>query len=370
MKVLMIIGTRPEAIKMVPIHRALVARDDMTTCLLLTGQHREMARSVLDLFGVSADVDLDMMEPGQTLISLSARLTAGLSRVIVDENPDVILVQGDTTSAMTGGMLGFYAGCRVGHIEAGLRTGNIGSPFPEEFNRRVITLGAHWHFAPTATAAENLRSEGVTRNVHIVGNTVIDAALQMAGHMTTGKEALIAQLPFLDDRARKTVLVTVHRRENIGVPMAGIAAAVAELANLHSGIDFVVPVHPNPAVGSVMRPVLRSLRNVHLIIPLDYDQMVHMLGTAHLVLTDSGGIQEEAPAFNVPVLVLRNETERMEGAHAGCSRLVGTDRTRIVAEVRKLLSDPVAHATMANSVNPYGEGRASQMIAQLLDQPE
>lgn len=369
MKVLLIIGTRPEAIKMVPVYRALSARDDTTPFLVLTGQHRDMARSVLDLFGVSADIDLDVMESGQTLISLCARITNALSHVIVEEAPDAILVQGDTTSAMIGGLLGFYAGCRVGHVEAGLRTGNMAAPFPEEFNRRVITLGAHWHFAPTETAANNLMLEDVTRNVYIVGNTVIDAALEMAGHMTPGKKAMIAQLPCLENPARKMVLVTAHRRENFGTPMAGIAAAVAELADLYSAIDFLIPIHPNPAVGAVLRPALDTLENVHLTPPLDYDQIIYLLGRAHLVLTDSGGIQEEAPAFDVPVLVLRNETERMEGVKAGCSRLVGTDRTRIVAEVKKLLSDSAAHSVMAKSVNPYGEGRASQMIAQILGQP-
>lgn len=368
MKVLIIVGTRPEAIKMVPVYRALAARDDMSTCLVLTGQHRDMARAVLDLFGVRADIDLDLMEPGQTLISLSARVTSGLARVIADETPDAILVQGDTTSAMIGGLLGFYAGCRVGHVEAGLRTGNMTAPFPEEFNRRVITLGAHWHFAPTKTAADNLASEGINRNVHVVGNTVIDAALQMAPNLTAGKKVIMAQLPFLEDPARKTVLITVHRRENIGAPMVGIAGAVAELANLHPKIDFVIPVHPNPAVGTVLRPALDSIENVHLIPPLDYDQMIHILGKSYLILTDSGGIQEEAPAFDVPVLVLRNESERMEGVAAGCSRLVGTDRTQILAESHNLLTDPAVHSKMAKSVNPYGQGQASQMIAQILGQ--
>ena len=368
MKVLLIIGTRPEAIKMVPVYRALSARDDMSTCLVLTGQHRDMARGVLNLFGVRADIDLDVMEPGQTLISLSSRITAGLARVIKNESPDAILVQGDTTSAMIGGLLGFYAGCPVGHVEAGLRTGNMAAPFPEEFNRRVITLGSNWHFAPTQTAADNLASEGVNRNVHIVGNTVIDAALEMAKHMTPGKKAMMAQLPFLENPDRKTVLITVHRRENIGAPMAGIAGAVAELANLHPGIDFVLPVHPNPAVGSVLRPALGAMENVHLIAPLDYDQMIHILGKAYLVLTDSGGIQEEAPAFDVPVLVLRNETERMEGVEAGCSRLVGTDRSQILKESQDLLLSPEIHERMAKTVNPYGQGRASQMISQILGQ--
>ncbi|RTL78619.1 MAG: UDP-N-acetylglucosamine 2-epimerase (non-hydrolyzing) [Hyphomicrobiales bacterium] len=368
MKVLLVIGTRPEAIKLVPVHRALAAYDDMETCLVLTGQHRDMARGVLDLFGISADIDLDVMEASQTLASLSARIMNGLSRVLADEKPDVILVQGDTTSAMIAGLLGFYAGCPVGHVEAGLRTGNIAAPFPEEFNRRVITLGAHWHFAPTVVAADNLRSEGVTQNVHVVGNTVIDAALEMARCMTPGKREIIEQLHCLNDPASKMILVTAHRRENIGPPMAGIAAAVAELAIVHPEIEFVLPIHPNPAVGAILRPPLESLENVHMIEPLGYDQMIHLLGKAYLVLTDSGGIQEEAPAFDVPVLVLRNESERMEGVEAGCSKLVGTDQSRIVTEVSKLLRNPIEHATMARRVNPYGDGSASLMIAEILRQ--
>lgn len=368
MKVLLVVGTRPEAIKMGPVYHALAARDDMSTCLVLTGQHRDMSRSVLELFGIRPDIDLDVMEPGQTLMSLSTRTTAGLAHVIGEETPDAILVQGDTTSAMIGGWLGFYAGCSVGHVEAGLRTGNMTAPFPEEFNRRVISLGAHWHFAPTKTAADNLASEGVKQNVHIVGNTVIDAALEMARHMTPGKKAMMAKLPFLENPARKTVLITLHRRENLGATMAGIADALAKLATLQPGIDFVIPVHPNPAVVSVLRPALEPIQNVHMIPPLDYDQMIHILGKAYLVLTDSGGIQEEAPAFDVPVLVLRNESERMEGVEAGCSRLVGTDPAKILAEAQNLLSDHAVYSKMAKSVNPYGQGRTSQMIAQILAQ--
>ena len=368
MKVLLIVGTRPEAIKMGPVYHALAARDDMSACLVLTGQHRDMSRSVLDLFDIRPDIDLDVMEPSQTLMSLSTRITAGLARVIGEETPDAILVQGDTTSAMIGGWLGFYAGCRVGHVEAGLRTGNMSAPFPEEFNRRVITLGSHWHFAPTKTAADNLASEGVTRNVHIVGNTVIDAALEMAGHMTPGKKTMMAQLPFLEDPARKTVLITLHRRENFGAPMAGIADAVAKLSTLQPGIDFVIPVHPNPTVGSVLRPALEPMQNVHLIPPLDYDQMIHIIGKSYFIMTDSGGIQEEAPAFDIPVLVLRNESERMEGVEAGCSKLVGTNPTQILAEAQNLLSDRAVYTKMSRSINPYGQGHASQIIVQILAQ--
>lgn len=368
MKILLVIGTRPEAIKLAPVYRALRDRSEISTQLVLTGQHREMVHGVLELFDVRPDIDLDVMQARQTLISLSAEVTTGLARVIKDQSPDVILVQGDTTSAMIAGMLGFYAGCRVGHVEAGLRTGNLTAPFPEEFNRRVLTLGAHWHFAPTEAAATNLRLEGIKRNVHVVGNTVIDAALQMATRLTPGKKAIMAQMPFLSDPARKTVLITIHRRENIGEPMIGIARAISALSDLHPSTDFVIPVHPNPAVGSIIRPILTGIENVHLITPLDYDQMIHVISKSHLILTDSGGIQEEAPAFDVPVLVLRNESERMEGVEAGCSRLVGTESANILAESQRLLTNPALHATMAKSINPYGQGRASSMIAQILSQ--
>ncbi|OOY27827.1 UDP-N-acetylglucosamine 2-epimerase [Thioclava sp. L04-15] len=370
MKVLLIIGTRPEAIKLAPVYRALEARDDITTRLVLTGQHRDMARGVLELFGVAADIDLDVMKPSQTLTTLSARISAGLARVIEEEAPSSIVVQGDTTSAMIGAIMGFYAGCRVAHVEAGLRTGNMSAPFPEEFNRRVITLGAYWHFAPTREAADNLTRENVSANIHVVGNTVIDAAISMSKIMTLGKKKIISQLPFLENSGRKTILITVHRRENIGSPMENISDAVAELADKYPDFDFVVPVHPNPVVGSILRPRLESKKNVHLVAPLDYDQMVHVITKSHLILTDSGGIQEEAPAFNVPVLVLRNETERMEGVEAGCSRIVGTDRVRIVSETERLLMNSEGYAKMAQSRNPYGQGNASEAIAQILSLAE
>ena len=366
MKILLVIGTRPEAIKMMPVYKALTTRDGVQVKLVLTGQHREMVRATLNLFDMIADIDLDVMEQSQTLIGLSASIMTRLSNVIRDEQPNIVLVQGDTTSAALAGMLGFYAGCRVGHIEAGLRTGDLSSPFPEEFNRRVITLAAHWHFAPTQTAADNLKAEGITRHSYIVGNTVIDAALQVAQKKTSAIEELAQQLPFLANPQRPTILVTTHRRENIGRPMQDIAAAVAELADQQPNTDFILPLHPNPVIGSILRPVLEGSANIHIVAPLLYDQLIHVLARAHLVLTDSGGIQEEAAAFNVPVLILRNETERMEGIVAGCSKLVGTGYADIVAQARELLLDPAVHARMANSPNPYGDGQASARIADIL----
>lgn len=366
MKVFLIIGTRPEAIKMVPVYQALKRCSWCAPYLLLTGQHREMARGVLDLFEVAPDFDFDVMEPNQTLMSLTVRLTQALADVTSKERPDVILVQGDTTSAMIGGMLGFYAGCRVGHIEAGLRTGNLAAPYPEEFNRRVIALAAHWHFAPTETAAANLRTEGLGQKLHVVGNTVIDAALDIAQRHTPRMQALSERLPFLGDPVRRTVLVTTHRRENFGAPMREIAAAIADLARAWPQVNFVVPVHPNPVVGATLRPALIDCTNVHLIAPLEYDELIYVLRHTYLALTDSGGIQEEAPAFDVPVLVLRNETERMEGVEAGCSQLVGTRRAAIVQTAMRLLSEPELHARMARARNPYGDGKSAETIAQII----
>lgn len=366
MKVIVVVGTRPEAIKMVPVYQALKSQKWCEPRLVLTGQHREMARNVLELFDIVPDIDLNVMEPNQTLVSLSARLTQALSGAISHEHPDAILVQGDTTSAMIAGWLGFYSGCKVGHVEAGLRTGDLSAPYPEEFNRRVLALTAHWHFAPTHAAAENLKLEGLDENLHVVGNTVIDAALEMAQRSTPRAQALSVRLPFLTHPTRRTILVTTHRRENFGEPMRHIAAAVGELSNSWPDADFIVPVHPNPVVGAALRPELDGKPNVHLISPLEYDEMIHVLRHAFLVLTDSGGIQEEAPAFNVPVLVLRNETERMEGVEAGCSLLVGADRDNIVLNAKRLFTDQALYSKMARASNPYGDGAAAVLIAEII----
>jgi UDP-N-acetylglucosamine 2-epimerase (non-hydrolysing) len=366
MKILIIVGTRPEAIKMAPVCRALKARRDCTTILLLTGQHRDMTRSVLELFDLVPDIDLDVMQPNQSLTSLTARLTAAMAEHLGRLSPDAILVQGDTTSAMIGGLLGFYSGCRVGHVEAGLRTGKLSAPYPEEFNRRVIALSTHWHFAPTALAAENLRREGITENVHVVGNTVVDAVLAVAEHKSKRLARLHARLPFLSRNSHRYVLVTTHRRENFGEPMRSVAEAVRDLAGQYDDVEFVVPVHPNPIVGKVLRPILERTSNVHLVPPLDYEEMIHVLRGAHMVLTDSGGLQEEAPAFGVPVLVLRNETERMEGVAAGCSLIVGTERAAVREAVTSLFTNRPLYDRMARAANPYGDGNTSTYIADII----
>lgn len=351
---------------MVPVYKALQESGWCTPRILVTGQHREMVRSVLEIFQVVPDFDLDVMESAQTLLSLSVRLTRELADLLHTERPDVVLVQGDTTSAMIAGWLSFYAGCRVGHIEAGLRTKNLTSPFPEEFNRRVIALAAHWHFAPTPEAAANLRAEGLQSNVHVVGNTVIDAAMQMSDRLTPRMAALSKRMPFVGSSMARTVLVTTHRRENLGAPMRDIAVAVAQLADSCRDVEFIVPIHPNPLVSDALRPVLQGRSNVHLVAPFEYDEMIFVLRNAHLVMTDSGGLQEEAAAFNVPVLVLRNETERTEGLASGCSRLVGTARAEIALMATRVLRDVALHRQMATAPNPYGDGTSARQIVNIL----
>lgn len=366
MNIALIAGTRPEVIKMLPVYLELKKRAGVSPQLVLTGQHRELARDVLKIFDVEPAIDMQVMRDGQTLIGLSARLTAALAEYLAETKPDLLLVQGDTTSAMIAGMLGFYHAIPVGHVEAGLRTGNLHAPFPEEFNRRVLTLAARWHFAPTATAAENLAKEGVTDHVHIVGNTVIDAALMMARQETENMKALHDRFAFLKEEGKRTVLVTAHRRENFGAGMEAIVGAVKELAALKPHLHFVIPVHPNPNVRSVMHAALAGIANIHLTKPLNYDEILLLIQKSVLILTDSGGIQEEAPAFKVPVLVLRNETERPEGIAAGCSVLVGTDGARIKQTFLDLLTDTARYQTMTQAKNPYGDGLASQRIADIL----
>lgn len=362
----LVAGTRPEVIKMLPVYLALKARADVIPTLILTGQHRELARDVLAIFNITPDADLAVMQPGQTLVSLTSRLTKAFADYLIDHAFDILLVQGDTTSAMIAGMLGFYHRIPIGHIEAGLRTGNLHAPFPEEFNRRVLTLAAQWHFSPTIAAAGNLAKEGITRDVYVVGNTVIDAALMVARHETENTRTLRSRFPFLDAEEKNTVLVTAHRRENFGDGIRNIAAAVKDLSNQHKHLHFVVPVHPNPNVLPVMTSALEGHTNIHLTDPLGYDEILLLIQKSLIILTDSGGIQEEAPAFHVPVLVLRNETERPEGIEAGCSKLVGIDTEIIQKTFAQLLSDKAVYQKMAKAKNPYGDGESAQRIVNIL----
>lgn len=358
-KVLVVYGTRPEAIKMAPVVSALRSYpDQLTVRTCTTAQHRQMLDQVHEIFGLIPDIDLDLMEPDQSLNRLAGRALQGLDGVLAAEAPDWLLVQGDTTTAMAAALGAFHRGIRVGHVEAGLRTGDLARPFPEEANRRIVDLLAAALFVPTTRSRDALLAEGVPASrVHLTGNTVIDALQTVA-----------AGLPAVETTpdGRREVLVTVHRRESFGDPLRGIFAALAELATRFPDHHFVYPVHPNPNVRRPADEMLGGLANFELRAPLDYRELVAALRRAHLVLTDSGGIQEEAPAFGIPALVLRDTTERPEGCAAGVAALVGTETATIVAAASRLLSDPDAHAAMANAVNPYGDGLAATRIAAFL----
>jgi UDP-N-acetylglucosamine 2-epimerase len=355
-RILVVYGTRPEAIKLAPVVRALRDRPErcvVTVCT--TAQHRELTDQVERVLGLTADIDLDVMEPEQPLNRLTSRVFAGVDAVLVSSTPDWLIVQGDTTSAMAAALAAFHRGVRVGHVESGLRTGDLARPFPEEMNRRVIDLVASAHFAPTARARASLLAEGVpAERVFLTGNTVVDAV-----------QAIAAQLPPRIGPRHDEVLVTVHRRESFGAPIRGLFGAIADLARLYPPIRWRCPVHPNPEVAVPAREMLAGIGNVDLLAPLDYTDLVDHLRRCRLVLTDSGGLQEEAPAFGTPVLVLRETTERPEGVWAGVARLVGVDRARVVAETRRALDSPEAVRAPA-AANPYGDGRAAERIASIL----
>ena len=354
-RVLAVYGTRPEAIKMAPVIAALRERPerfDVQVCA--TGQHREMLDQVQQLFGLVPDLDLGLMQPDQTLNGLAAAALAALDRVLVEQRPDWLLVQGDTTTAMAAALAAFHRGVKVGHVEAGLRTGDLQRPFPEEANRRIVDLVADALFAPTARAAAVLRAEGSDpARVFLVGNTVIDALRSLPEAAAPPPE-------------RAEVLITVHRRESFGAPLAGIFAALRQLALEFPEVLWVYPVHRNPNVRGPARELLGGLPNLELHDPFDYRELVRRLARCRLVLTDSGGIQEEAPSFGKPALVLRDTTERPEGVEAGVARLVGTDPARIVAAAAELLRPGAPYAAMARAVNPYGDGRAAGRIAAVL----
>lgn len=364
-KVLAVIGTRPEAIKMAPVVLALRERSDrFRTRVVLTAQHREMSDEVLALFRIKPAHDLDLMRPEQTLFATTAGLVTGLERVYRSEAPDIVLVQGDTTTTFVGALAAFYLGIRVGHIEAGLRTRDRANPFPEEINRRLTSHVADLHFAPTATARRALLAEGVSPDaIHVTGNTVIDALLWTARRLPRNALSKVAGL----DSHRRIVLVTAHRRENWGEPLAEICRALRDLASaFRDEIQIVFPMHPNPKVRRTAQRLLGSVPNALLLPPLEYRPFVALMQRATLILTDSGGVQEEAPSLGKPVLVLRKKTERPEAVRAGTVRLVGTDRDRIVAETSRLLTDAAAYRTMARRKNPYGDGKACARIVKIL----
>lgn len=366
-RILTVFGTRPEAIKMFPVVHALRATDRIDSRVVVTAQHRGMLDQVLDMAGVVPDVDLDVMQADQSLDDLMARLVTGLGRVFDDERPSRILVHGDTLTTMAASLAAYFRKIPVGHVEAGLRSHNIYQPWPEEVNRKIAGVIADLHFAPTQMARDALLAENVpAETIHVTGNTVIDALLSTtrriadAPGLASGLDSLAARFA-----GRRIIAVTSHRRENFGDGMASIAQAIAEIAG-RADVAVIFPVHPNPNVRPAMEAELAALDNVAMIEPLDYPHFVRLLGMSELVLTDSGGVQEEAPALGKPVLVMRETTERPEGVAAGTALLVGTDRHRIATEIFRLLDDNSAYTAMSRAHNPYGDGKAAERIARII----
>lgn len=366
--VMMVFGTRPEAIKMAPLARELRQSPAVDLHICVTGQHREMLQQVLHTFELEVEQDLAVMSQGQTLNGLSRELLNGLDQAYARVRPALVLVHGDTTTSMVATLAAFHRQIPVAHVEAGLRTGNLRSPWPEEANRRMTGVLADLHFAPTARSRDNLRNEGVpSANIEVTGNTVIDALLWMREHLrrSAWKPAAGSALRALPEAAR-VVLITGHRRENLGRGFERICRAVARLAERYPDVQFVYPVHLNPQVREVVYGLLSGRDNVQLIEPLDYRTFVWLMDRASLILTDSGGVQEEAPSLGKPVLVMRRTTERPEAVEAGTVRLVGTQEQSIVDEASRLLDDPQAYAQMSQAHNPYGDGQASARIVRRL----
>lgn len=367
MKVMLVFGTRPEAIKMAPLVKGLQACPDLQTVVCVTAQHREMLDQVLRLFDIVPEHDLNIMKPGQDLFDITGNILHGLKGVFQQEQPDLVLVHGDTTTTLATSLAAYYSRIAVGHVEAGLRTGNKHAPFPEEMNRKLTGALADIHFAPTPASQANLLREGVAADtIHVTGNTVIDALLAVVDKLRSDQalQAEFAQrFSFLDPKQR-LVLVTGHRRENFGEGFQNICNALADIAAEHADVQVLYPVHLNPNVRQPVNDILaaRGLANVHLIDPVDYLPFVYLMDRSHIIVTDSGGIQEEAPSLGKPVLVMRDTTERPEAVEAGTVKLVGTSRERIVAEARRLLTDEQAYAAMSRAHNPYGDGQAVQRI--------
>ena len=372
-KVMLVFGTRPEAIKMAPLFHALRISSDFQTMACVTAQHRQMLDQVLKVFDISPDIDLDLMKPGQDLFDITASVLLGMRDVFRQHRPDVVLVHGDTTTTLATAMAAFYARVPVGHVEAGLRTHDVYAPFPEEFNRQVASKVTRWHFAPTSFRKQNLLAENVREeSITVTGNTVIDALLWVLDRIEANPERRSAIVRFLSKRLpfnwRKTrfVLVTGHRRENFGDGFLQICEAIKEVANRYPAVNFVYPVHLNPNVQMPVKEILDGLDNVHLVDPLDYEPFVYLLKHSYLVLTDSGGIQEEAPSLGKPVLVMREVTERPEAVDAGTVRLVGANRQPIVENICELLDNQESYRSMSRAYNPYGDGKACTRIINVL----
>ena len=363
-KVLTVFGTRPEGIKMSPVIKRLNDHDLIEHKACVTGQHREMLDQVMDIFKIKPDYDLNIFKGGQSLSEITTKSLIGLEKVIKEFKPDLLLVQGDTTTVFAGALAGFYNGVKIGHIEAGLRSGDLYSPFPEEANRKLTGIVTNFHFAPTETSRENLLNEGYDDStIYITGNTSIDALLEV-----TSKEYKFENefLNNLDYDNKKIILLTSHRRENLGKPMENIFTAMKEIVEKHSDVEVVFPVHLNPKVRDIANKILGENEKVHLIEPLDYLPFAHLQKKAYLIVTDSGGVQEEAPTLGKPVLVVRRETERPEGIEAGTAKLIGLEKDNIFKQVDLLLNDSDEYEKMSTAVNPYGDGHASQKIVEII----
>lgn len=363
-KVMSVFGTRPEAIKMAPLVRALQASESIESIVCLTGQHREMLDSVMDIFHLKGDYDLNIMEKRQTLSTITTKTLLGMEQVLEEAKPDLVLVHGDTSTTFAGALAAFYHQVKVGHVEAGLRTWDKYSPFPEEMNRTLVGDIADLHFSPTRANAENLRREAVMGEIFITGNTAIDAMQYTVRRDYTFTTELLNHLDFAH---RRVIAVTCHRRENYGKPMQDIMHAILEVVERHPDVEVVYPVHLSPVVRECAFPILGGHDRIHLIDPIDVEEMHNLVARCAFVMTDSGGLQEEAPALGKPVLVMRRETERPEAVAAGTAKLAGVAKDVIVSMANELLDSPEAYAKMAKAVNPYGDGHACARITQAIE---
>lgn len=366
MKVLTVFGTRPEAIKLAPVVRELKKEKKIKSYVCVTGQHRHMLDQVLKIFGIKPHFDLNIMKPRQTLEEIAGGVVVKIGKVLDAVKPDIVLVQGDTTTAFSVALAAFYKKIRVGHVEAGLRSYNKFKPYPEEINRRLISHVADLHFAPTESAARNLLKENIDKNkVFVTGNTVIDALLEIANRKDERSNIKNKGLEGVDF-GKKIILVTAHRRESFGPDMEAMFRAITKIAVQRQEVEIVYPVHLNPNVKRAVNKTLKGITRVHLLPPMDYEPFICLMKRAHIILTDSGGIQEEAPALDKPVLVMRNVTERPEGVKAGCARIVGTKERGIVQSIMGLLDDKALYAKMARARNPYGDGKSAERIVDVL----
>lgn len=364
MKVLTVFGTRPEAIKMAPIIKTMEKHKEIENIVCVTAQHRQMLDQVLNIFGIVPDYDLNIFKPGQTLTEITTRALCGLEKVIKETKPDLLLVQGDTTTVFAGALAAFYQKVKVGHVEAGLRSGNLYSPYPEEANRKLTGIVTNFHFAPTEKNRQNLLNEGYPdEKIYITGNTVIDALFHVINDDYVFDDEILKNIDFNN---KKVILLTAHRRENIGLPMENIFRGIYRIVEEYEEVEVVFPIHLNPKVRKIAHKVFDSHPRIHLVEPLDYEPFTNLMARSHIVVTDSGGLQEEAPSLGKPVLVVREETERPEGIMAGTARLVGTDEQNVYNQLDRLLSSEEEYQKMANAVNPYGDGKTSERIVSII----